>query len=139
MDWQEYIESNAVWVALLSNGESVTQDERFVQNAWYLLKEKCKKEKLNIEKIWVKFRSNVSWHILPEKAEGYFFIKSLLQGFGDSSIAKSYTFGYIVGDKVYTKRIKIPELVFMEEGERDLSKCPEECIIINRPYGGNTG
>lgn len=75
------------FVAELSNGETVYQDDgRYVEPspfAWLRLKHYLTESNLNIEKLWLQYRSNKI--LVSSEAEGLYFCKGLIAGVGGDS------------------------------------------------------
>ena len=106
-----------LYYAQLNNGEIVIQDDGHPDRpgpAWLRLKEYLRVMGFQIDKLWVGFR-NETKHLLPEKAEGYLFVKSLAGIWGLDVSLHFYVFGYLKGDVVHCKKIKVPELVSFDE------------------------
>ena len=73
---REYFEDKTCWIAELSNGVLVYQDDgretEKEYSSWIRLKEYLKENNLNIIRLFLKFRSNVL-DVIPSNKEGYFF------------------------------------------------------------------
>jgi hypothetical protein len=113
----EYLESNAVWIAHLSDGSIAYE---WKDPCWSEFKDYVESNNLKVVNLGVKFRSNVLFP-LPENAEGYAVIggcaAELMSGL-------NFTFkkiGYIQGDKLITFQYSLPALIFLEREERDVS------------------
>src|SRR6185312_6740312 len=108
------IEGQALWVARLSNGHEVTQDDGrpgvSPHSAWERLAAHIKQERLSIEKLWLVFRSNVRRDILPEQSEGYFFCKAALGNITWKHTQQFYLLGSLKGNEVSLQRWSVPDL-----------------------------
>lgn len=122
--YDEFIDEKAVWIASLSDGSFVYQDDERegeeIPVAWLRLKKWLQ----NRPEIWItdlhfRFRSNII-HPLPRKQEGYFFCRKVFQGFGSKKSLQSYVGGYVYDGVIHTNTITIPELEVVETGTRDL-------------------
>ena len=122
----DYIEDRdrAIWIAKLSNGETVYQDEdRYGPSdyAWFRLRNYCKSKKIKIDSILIKFRSHTE-KIIDNDGEGVFFRNKALAGFSNPGVIKD---GIIKVD-----HWMVPELIFEETDERPVDG-HEESIIWN--------
>lgn len=122
--FEQSMAGEAHWVARLSNGETVYQDDlrpdESIPSAWIRLADYVREHGLSITALWLEFRDNIQ-KPLPENAEGYFFCKSAGAVWpGDSTIG-FYIIGCLVRDKVRCQRWKIPELLVCETEIRDTS------------------
>lgn len=113
----------ALWRVLLSNGETIVQDDGRPggepPSAWLRLGDYVRENGLSIRKLWLQFRSNKQEQILPEDAEGYFFSKGILGSFNGGSSRHYYVLGYLSENRLYLTQIAVPELLVMEKEERD--------------------
>ncbi len=129
---QEKIVSSTVWKALLSNGQTVIQDDNRPgeeKSAWIRLKDYLYERDLSIKSLSFSFRSNTISNFLPENAAGYFFVKNAVSGIGSDYTSEFYIFGYLKDKTVYWKRYKIPEMMFFDEGERTIESCGNSLIF----------
>lgn len=127
MDEYEFRDSNAVWVAKLTDGTLAHQYDH-CQNSWWLLKDRLKNTDIKIEKLWLQARSN-KLDILPENASGYFFIKGMGGPIGAAT--KLYKIGYCLDEervKCYT--VAVPELLVQYDYFEERGKI-EHSIISN--------
>lgn len=109
-----YVRDRVRWVAVLSDGTNVYQDDERPgveePSAWKRMKAYCEENSLNIVELWLQFRSNRVL-VEPKDADGYFFVKSAGAVWGNPETHHAYVVGPLVDGKIYTTTWKIPELV----------------------------
>lgn len=119
---EEYHLRETYWTVKLSNGEYVMQDDNRPgvepHSAWLRLAEYVRQNRLSIKEMWVQFRSHVE-STLPADADGYFFRKCAMGFLFDNSTYGFYLIGYLHNGKVRVQKWKVPELLLVEEEERD--------------------
>lgn len=129
-----FLEDKPIWVAVLSNGQKVYQDDDRKgleeRSAWLRLKSYLSKNNLKINSFYLKFRSNILV-ILPANSSGYFFSKGIMASTGYGKNIYYFSIGHIENQKVFIKKIQIPELLLFEQETRDLYQCKEEQLIFN--------
>lgn len=140
---RDRFESNTRWIAKLSNGERIFQDDYRPgvepYSAWLRLKDYVEQNKLAIEDLIVQFRSNVI-QINHEKVDGFFFRNAVLGGFGlrasDLSLKTIQYFivGTIKNGILSTVKYQVPELQAVSREQREINKDSLESIIYNN-YG----
>lgn len=117
----EYVRDRVRWVAVLSNGETVYEDDDRPgldePSAWKRLKAYCQDQNVCIVQLWLQFRSN-RVHVEPDNADGYFLVKSAFGVWGDAQTFHAYILGSLVDGKIETVKWKVPELVALEKQER---------------------
>lgn len=122
-----------VWHARLSNGLTIIQDDgrpgMDISSAWIRLGNYCREQQVKIEKLWVKFRSNVVDE-LPEFADGYFFSKGVIKTMDSEHCLYSYLIGHQIGNKVYVNRYSTPALILIQQSCRE-SDGIQEALIRN--------
>lgn len=123
----EYILNNAILkVCIDKDGiiETLIQEE---DDFW----KKVKSISPNIKNIHLSFRKILWPDVVKPNADGYFFSHGILAVPG--SLTKMYSIGHISleHNKIYIKKIIIPELILFEEEERDLD-ISDPRVIINR-------
>jgi len=117
----------AVWVAFLSDGRRVYQDDRRLrrkpESAWQRLGQLIEAKGLWLTGLAVKFRDH--WvDDLPRNQSGYFFCKSCLAFLGNHTIQQCYLLGWLDQDgQVRVRRYSVPELELMDEELRSKSEC----------------
>lgn len=125
-----------VWHARLSNGLTIIQDDgrpgMNIPSAWIRLGIYCKEQAVQIEKLWVKFRSNVVDE-LPEFADGYFFSKGAIKTLDSDKCLFSYLLGYQAGNQVCVNRYSTPALILVEQSWRPAEDI-QEALIRNTPW-----
>ena len=131
----EFFEDKPIWIIELSNNETVYQDdgrhESEEYSAWIRIKKYIYDNDLQIKKMYLRFRSNIIYP-LEENTDGYFFSNGIIGMMSSSINVNFYILGNIKQDKVYIKKIKVPELIVFDEEERSLLDCTEQQIILNK-------
>ena len=128
-----YADNNPLWIATLSNGEVVYQDDGRPNvkpaSAWARLKKYCEVNDVHITNIKIRNRTHIE--DLGSDCDGYFFCKSagaLL--FGDMT-QHAFIFGTLNGEKLSVRKWRLPELIPEATEERDPYELPE-CIIAKK-------
>ena len=129
-----FLEDKTIWIAVLNNGQTVYQDDDREnleeRSAWIRLKSYLNKNNLKINSLYLKFRSNILT-ILPVNSSGYFFSKGIMASTSYEKNVFYYSIGYIDDQKVFIKKIKIPELLLFEQEVREVYNCKEDQLIFN--------
>jgi len=130
------IEGHTRWIAHLSDGKRVYQDD-FRQypefedersySTWVRLRDFCKKENIDIVGMTIQFRTNRDF--LPENADGYYFCKSVMGGFGMEQNIHYFVAGCVRDGKIFVKKWQVPELIVMSEEEREIKE-NDLCLIL---------
>lgn len=128
-----YADNNPLWVATLSNGETVYQDDGRPNikpaSAWIRLKAYCEINDLYITNIKVRNRSHIE--DIGSNYDGYFFCKGAGGVmFGDMTI-HTFIIGTLTGEKLSVRKWRLPELIAEGVEERDPYDLPE-CIIAKK-------
>lgn len=130
----DFIFEKPMWIALLSNGEKIYQDDGRpdlqIYSAWIRLSSYLKDTKLKIVDLYFRFRSNVV-HILPENAEGYYFSNGVIGQLSSDFSINLFVCGEINNGVARIRNIKIPELIVMSEEERIIGNYSIDPIIMN--------
>lgn len=131
-EWvQERLESHTFWIAILSNGEQVYQDdERYDEPAWVRLKQYCEENNTHIQKLLIKFRSHTELVYTDEDNEGIFLRRSVLGSLFSTRNSHFFIIGKVRGDKIYTDKWLVPEIIKdeHESGIREVSENKESII-----------
>ncbi len=134
----EFIEDKPLWVAWLSNGKVVYQDDGRPgvgePSAWKRLRRHCEQHKLWLTRLGLKFRSHEQFDILPKDAEAYFFCNRIFAVMGSEHQHRLAVVGHKAGDQLHCKTFKVPELLLFETDTRGLDECLPECVI-GKPDG----
>jgi hypothetical protein len=127
--YDTFIDEKAVWVAKLSDGSFVYQDDyrpgETIPIAWLRLKKYLETEKeISIIGLHFRFRSNII-HPLPENSDGYFFSNKIIQPLSKNKVPPFNFFvgGYLENKVINRVTIKIPE---MDLVARDIKPQNEE-------------
>ena len=128
-----YADNNPLWIATLSNGETIYQDDGRPNvkpsSAWTRLKKYCEVNNLYIINIKVRNRSHIE--DIGSDYDGYFFCKSAgALMFGDIT-QHAFVLGFLEGEKLSVRKWRLPELIPEEIEERDPYDLPE-CIIAKK-------
>ena len=126
---------NAVWCAVLSNGENIIEDDGrpgvHPASTWERLREYCMENNLFITSMKIKFRTNEKH--LDVEGDGVFFCKSLLGG-----LSANNTYSYLTGTLrmgiLQVVKWRVPDLSESEflDGSKISYRDPEkheECLI----------
>lgn len=131
----DFIRDSLRWVVLLSNGETVFEDDNrpgaSPPSAWKRLRLYCQKNHLNICRMFFQFRSNIV-DVGTEGAHGYFFAKSAMAVWGEEETYHGYVGGTLREDgKIEYTHWLTPALIPLETGVRELTPEQSDCLIIN--------
>jgi hypothetical protein len=128
-NFNDYVETNAVWVVKLSDGTEVFQDDDFhgKESAWIRLSEYCKEKSLDIVSMDVRFRKIVCK--LPDNADGYFFCKSVA-GTLETKNVHHYLTGTLHGVILKVQKHIVPTMELILTENRDPLEAPQ-CLIKN--------
>jgi hypothetical protein len=110
------------WVAELSNGETIYQDDNrpgvAEPSAWIRLKTYCTANHLHIARFWLQFRSN-RVTIEPDNADGFYFVKSAFAVWGDNETIHAYVVGVLIEGRIKGIRLTVPEFTLIEHIDRE--------------------
>lgn len=114
------------WIAHLSNGEKVLQDDDRPgvepKQAWLRLKDYCGQTGIDVVNLTLQFRSN-QFAPLPANARAYFFCNRIVTAFEPTALPFSLGFhlvGYVLENKVHVQHWKIPEYTYAEDDVRNV-------------------
>ena len=133
-----FLEDKAIWVADLSNGIKVYQDDRrpnvTEEVAWKRLRLYCVENNVKIESLRLKFRSNIV--TIGEKQdlnEGYYFSYGVTKKIDEKFPINYYILGYCKKGSLHCKWYKIPELIETSSKNRKISEedIQNQCFIFN--------
>ena len=123
----------AVWKAKLSDGRVVYMDDgrpgMEPSSAWLRLRRLVEETGVRVVGLSLQFRSHQQENILPADAEGYFFRKSALGFPTGTDTIESYLVGHLTEGRLFVQRWRVPELVMVEEQERDPAEARESLIV----------
>ena len=118
------------WIAHLSNGERVFQDdgrpEVYPPQAWLRLKDYCRQNGLRVVNLTLQFRSHHEAP-LPANATAYFFINKIAKVQTGPQI-EFLLIGHVENNKIKVQHWKVPELVCFGEDERPIEEGGESLI-----------
>lgn len=128
-----FIVNNIIWIAQLSNGETIYQDDNRPgydePNAWLRLNSYVNDNKLNITGLGIRFKTNYVW-TEPNK-DGYFFAKVASASWGDDKTDHYYKIGYLEGETIQTFQYRVPELILFDSSSKSIPDCIPGTLIIN--------
>ena len=129
----QYADSNPIWIATLSNGDTIYQDDGRPDvepsSAWVRLRLYCQQNDVHIINMQVRNRSHVE--DIGADHDGYFFCKgagALI--FGDITM-HTFNIGVLNEGKLKVRTWRLPELIPERFEERDPYASPE-CIIAKK-------
>ena len=118
-----YADSNPIWIAKLSNGETIYQDDGrpdvYPESAWLRLKAYCEDNDLSIDSINVKNRSIQKQ--IDSNSEFYTFCKgvgALMFGGGESN--HSFLFGCVKNGVYRVTKVNLPEMIIDRPERRNI-------------------
>ena len=127
---------SAVWFAMLSDGRTVYQDDGRPgvdpHQAWLRLAAFVKETGLAIVDMGLKFRSNQVLQPVQPNADGYYFGRGALSGFGIKTF-HYYYLGSCVGDRLLVGRWVVPDLQLQEVTLRDVDVAVANNNLILNP------
>lgn len=122
---KDIMEGGGRWVVKLNDGNLVYQDDNrpdaVPPSAWERLGIVCKANNLYIVDMYLQFRSNIVH--LPSNADGYFFSKMAMGGFGSEKTWNFYIVGCLKNDILTVEHWKMPELLQYEVETRNVDEC----------------
>lgn len=121
----EFLEGKTIWIAALSNGEDVYQDDDrpgLIPQAWLRLKKYVDDNQLSIERLLLKFRSHRVE--VSNNEEGNTFSKGVIARWGGSKTRHFYVTGILKGGMIRLKWWTTPELLLYQ---RDI-QTPEKYL-----------
>lgn len=114
--------NEARWTALLSNGQTVIQDDgrpgADPASAWLRLGMYVTEMNLKIVGLTLQFRSELPLH-MPKDAEGYFFRKSMGAFLNTGQTFGFYLIGHLANGVIHVRQYKVPEMILVETTTRD--------------------
>ena len=136
-EYNESLENDTLWVAVLSNGITVyKKDNRALEEpvSWKRLGKYCKENELDIVGMHLKFRS----HVIPLKCgnhiEGYYFSYGAQKEIDEHITKEYFVSGICVDGKISCTWHKTPELLLEKEYTRnlDLSDIEDGRVILKQ-------
>jgi hypothetical protein len=125
--WDSPSYGKVVWAVRLSNGEVYYQDDT-EEVSWVKLRKYLKDNNLTIKHLGLKSFDNEVW--TPEEKDGYYFSNGAV-GFMGGPTVPTKNIGYVENERIYLKTYRCPELLVVEEDERELIE--SDYLICNRP------
>ena len=122
-------DKTSVWVKV-----KLTNDKEFYftnyKGSWEGIKATCDFKNLFIKEFILQFRSHEVIIDIPEDADAFYFVRSILGQMG-ADCQHYYTVGIIKGDNVQKDMYIIPELIKDKSYEDNIESCFEEGIIYD--------
>ena len=130
----QYADQNPIWIAELSNGETIYQDdgrdEIEPSSAWLRLKSYCEKNSVSIVGMKIKNRSNIE-DVTDTDAEAYFFCKGASAFMFSEETTQSFINGTLKDGNLHTRTWRLPELKVDHSDNRNPHDYTE-CLIFNQ-------
>lgn len=134
LSFDEFIEDKCIWIADLSNGIKVFQDDdrpgQHVPSAWRRLGYYFEDYKAKIVKWRLRFGTNVVE--LPDNRPYYFYSRGLLQAIQQSHGLDFHIVGWPIdksGNELELIWFKVPELAIAERRTRFVRECEKEQLV----------
>tara|TARA_Y100001938_G_scaffold88159_1_gene120784 strand:+ start:1902 stop:2378 length:477 start_codon:yes stop_codon:yes gene_type:complete len=128
-----YADSNPIWIATLSNGETIYQDDDRPNveppSAWVRLKAYCEENNLHITNLKVRNRTHIEE--VGSDYDGYFFCKGAGALMFSDYVIHTYSIGVLKGESLKVQTWRLPELVPERFEERDPYQSPD-CLITKK-------
>ena len=135
-----FLEDKAIWIAVLSNGLSVCQDDDrpgvSEPCAWKRLGKYVAEDGLDVVGVYIRFRShtekaNVSCE--NQNVKGVYFSYGIIKSVNDTVDRKYYTFGFYAGEELKYDWFLVPEIVKTDETTRRIEEkdLKEGRVIMN--------
>ena len=133
-----FLEDKTIWVASLSNGLIVHQDDgRWSKEheAWKRLFDYCANEKQNIIGMYLKFRSHVKQMPDGDDVEGYYFSYGAHREFDETITRKYYVCGVSIEGRLNYDWYTTPELIRTRRDSRKIQKedTIQKRLILKHP------
>ena len=126
----QYGDQNPMWIANLSNGETVFQDDGrpdvFPTSAWERLKIYCESNDYHI--VEIKFKNRSHLELVASGHEGDFFCKGVGALLYGSETQHSFIIGTLDNNKLTARKWNLPELIPDPPEQRDLERYKEILI-----------
>jgi YHS domain-containing protein len=132
----QYADSNPIWIATLSDGSTVYQDDdrpgEEPASAWERLGLHCKNKGLYITGMKIKNRSHVE--VVEKGGDGYYFCKCVGKFmFGDQT-SHSFIIGTLKHNVLKVRKWNLPEIIPDEFETRNPAEAGVCLITKNNPY-----
>ncbi len=133
----DFLEDKTIWVAHLSNGLTVYQDDHKSGKeepiAWKRLFSYCNEEGVDISGMYLKFRSNRKLMPDADDCDGYYFAYGALREFDERITRAYYVCGYCLENTLFYDWYMTPELTKSMPRKRKLNKedIQDKRLILN--------
>lgn len=136
----DYLIDKTIWVATLSNGIVVYQDDEKSGKdevvAWKRLYDYCAKEQTDIISMYLKFRSNIKQMPSGEDVDGYYFSYGAHREFDEEITRMHYVCGTCHNGRIESTWYTTPELTKTRTDSRKLSEkdVSQKRLILKQEY-----
>lgn len=134
----DFVRYKSRWVALLSDGSKVYQDDHAPGEAepiaWIRLKEYVRHTGLKITGLYLQFCDNIV-EVAPPNAEGYYYVQGIinLAGNEETEGLRFYTMGHVEGDVAHVQKWHIPANIPMPFPPELRHVSPsDDCVVMNK-------
>lgn len=121
-----FLEDKTIWVAALSNGLVIRQDDyrsgRTPDVAWLRLGKYCIENNVDIIGLHLKFRSNVIPITSGDAVQGYYFAYGVQKEIDESITKQHYVCGFVSQNIIRYDWYRTPELIIERTGQRGINK-----------------
>lgn len=133
----DFLEDKTIWVAVLSNGITVYQDDNRSGKepvAWKRLFDYCEEQKIDIVGMHLKFRSHVVPIPCGDDVEGYYFSYGAHREFDERITRQHYICGVLIDERLHYSWYQTPELILTREDNRNPQKydIEQKRLIVNK-------
>lgn len=122
----DFLEDKTIWVAALSNGLVVRQDDyrsgRTPDVAWLRLGNYCVENDVDIIGLHLKFRSHVIPITSDESIQGHYFSYGIQKEIDESITKQHYVCGFARQNTLDYDWYKTPELTIEKTVQREINK-----------------
>ncbi len=122
----DFLEDKTIWVAALSNGLVVRQDDnrsgREPKVAWLRLGKYCAENDVDIIGLHLKFRSHVIPITSNDTVRGYYFSYGVEKDIDENITRQHYVCGFLDSNGIVYSWYRTPELIADRDGVRQLKK-----------------
>jgi len=140
LEESSYLEDKSVWIATLSNGLTVYQDDdksgKHEPVAWKRLHRYCQEEGVDVIGLCLRFRSNVVVVKTPDAIDGFYFAYGAQREFDEDITRAYYVIGYYKDDYIMSTWYTTPELLKYKDSRRRATQKDKEDLrlIVNQCY-----
>jgi hypothetical protein len=135
-----FLDEKTIWIAVLSNGLSVYQDDDrpgvTEPCAWKRLGKYVSEDGLDVIGVYIKFRSHTEKANIScenQDSKGVYFSYGIIKSVDDTVDRKYYTLGFYAGDELKYDWFLVPEIVKTDQTTRRIEQkdLQEGRVIMN--------